>query len=97
MADFPPLEESRATQEKISAADYVGIIRDALTLKKNVGVTRNFSKLNRRMAYASSAQKTHDSQWYVDIWPIVSYDSHPPHTRTHTLWLTPYDSHPITH
>jgi len=71
MADFPPLEESRATQEKISAADYVGIIRDALTLKKNVGVTRNFSKLNRRMAYASSAQKTHDSQWYVDIWPIV--------------------------
>jgi hypothetical protein len=51
MADFPPLDEGRSTQEKVSAADYVGIIRDALTLKKNVGVTRNFSKLKRRMGY----------------------------------------------
>jgi len=72
MSQFLPLEESRRVQEKISAKDYVGIIRDALTLGKNVGVVRNFAKLMRRISFAKAATKSGDSQWYIDVWPVVS-------------------------
>lgn len=71
MSQFLPLEESRRVQEKISAKDYVGVIVDALTLGKNVGIFRNFAKLIRRIAFAKAATKSGDSQWYIDVWPVV--------------------------
>jgi len=70
---FQPLAESRAGQQKVTADDYVGIISDALTLDKNVGVVRNFGRLLARMAYAKAASKSGDSQWFIDVWPIVPH------------------------
>lgn len=70
---FQPLAESRACQQKVTADDYVGIISDALTLDKNVGVVRNFGRLLARMAYAKAASKSGDSQWFIDVWPIVPH------------------------
>ena len=64
-AKFLPLKESRANQQKVTANDYVGIITDAITLEKNVGIVRNFGRMLPRMAYAKAASKSGDTQWCV--------------------------------
>ena len=67
----PSIEEARR-QPRISLAEYVGVIRDALLLEKSVCIFRNFSAMHERYRFAKIATKSSGERWYFDVWPIVS-------------------------
>ena len=50
---------------------YVGVVKDAILFGKNIGILRNFDKLQDVMKHAKAAASKNKTRWTVDIWPLV--------------------------
>jgi potassium/chloride transporter 9 len=61
---LPPLRQSVA-QQGLSVKDYVGMIQDAIIMKKNICILRHFEYLERE-------SKT---RRYIDVWPLCVWQN----------------------
>ncbi|CAI7995534.1 Solute carrier family 12 member 9 [Geodia barretti] len=62
--NLPPLRQS-VSEQKLSVKDYVGIINDAIIMKKNICILRHFEYLERE-------SKT---RRYIDVWPLCVWQN----------------------
>lgn len=63
-SNLPPLRETK-DEQLLTVKDYIGIIKDALIMKKNVCILRHFEYLERE----SKARR------HIDVWPLCVWQN----------------------